>query len=337
MKLSTYLLIGGVCASVLALALMLISGYASRPVNIYVTDRDTHLVPATETDTISTVDIQEEDSTPIAPLASDLAAAIPPHTDTIPAPTTPSSSEGAARGTKSASSSPSSAEGKARGTNTADLTVTRTLQQPLRRHIVVAFSEQRPNYRFKIANFKGYAVRETSTVQTPTLVADEEWAKAVNMTMSANTLRVEVDIRRLTNAYGPYFRARNFCPVTILVPRGSLHGASVGTRTLYLDSIVADNFIASSADRITLNYCNITDLRCIGRRLNELKLDETTIRTAEINAISQRFLLTGTNNRSSISTIDIRSLSTGTLGDISVNGLSIGQLRWQPLAPDVRT
>lgn len=325
MKLSTYLLIGGVCASALGLALMLASGYASDPISINVTYP---FAPHADNsaDSIMAAAIGQSEDTIAIPV------------ETIPAPahnakqTTPASTPAVPTASSATPTVTSTPEPVA---PLPDLTVTR--DAPVSNFHVVAFSETRPTYRFKIQNFKGYAVRESSSVKAPKLIADEEWAKAVSMKMTMHTLKVDIDIRRLTDAYGPYFRARHFCPVTIVVPKGWLHGASVGTRTLYLDSIRADKFVAVSAGRITLNDCCFKQLNCMGRHLDELKFDNSTAANVDIAAISPRFLLTGTDSRSVANYIDISAVSTGSKAEIRVNDLRIDRLRWNPTNPHDNT
>lgn len=284
----------GLC--VIATAVFLISNVASQKISIYVAG-DSHAGAAAATDTIAVpVDMAVEFVEPVAPAVA--AAPVEPAAPAV---------------SPTAKGSP-------------DLTVTKPTPEAAVN--AVSFSEKRPDYRFKIIGFKGYGVRESSSVSHPVLIADDEWARAVKMETSVGTLWVTVDIKRLTDSYGAHFRARNYCPVTIVVPKGWLRGASVGTRTLYLDSISADRFIAVSADRITLTGCRIGLLECAGRRLNELKLDNTAVREADIRAVSPTFRLTGTSRASEVGQMEIRSVSIGKTVHIDIHGLSIGELRW---------
>ncbi|MDE6418643.1 MAG: hypothetical protein K2K49_05480 [Duncaniella sp.] len=329
MKLSTYLLIGGICASALGLALMLISGYASDPMSIYVTPPSFSPSADNSSDSIIASVMDQTGDTIAIPVE---VITTPAYNVKMTHTTTATSSTSA---TTASSTAPTVTSVPEPAAPLPDLTVTR--DAPVSNFNVVAFSETRPTYRFKIENFKGYAVRESPSVKAPKLIADEEWAKAVSMKRSMHTLKVDIDIRRLTDAYGPYFRARHFCPVTIVVPKGWLHGASVGTRTLYLDSIQADKFVAVSAGRITLNDCRFNQLNCMGRHLDELKFDNSTAVNVDIAAISPRFLLTGTDSRSVATNIDISAVSSGSKAEIRVNDLRIDRLRWNPTNPNDNT
>lgn len=299
-------MLGATVICVVATALFLLTGIASQDISIYVSAKDNRADIVHPLDTVSV---------PLTDLALD---SVPPE---------PSAAVLNEPGLKAAKPEPSP-EPSATVQKAPDLTVAKPVPASKVAVNVVAFAEKRPDYRFNIGGFKGYGVRESASVSRPVLVADEEWAKVVKMTLSVHTLRVEVDIKRLTDSYGPYFQARNICPVTVVVPKGWLRGASLGTRTLYLDSIRADKFIAVSADRITLTGCRFTELECAGRRLNELKLVDTTIGVADIRVVSPSFLLTGTSGASGVSQMNIRSVSTGNDAHIRVRGLRIDELRW---------
>lgn len=298
-------MLGATVICVVATALFLLTGIASQDISIYVSAKDNRADIVHPLDTVSV---------PLTDLALD---SVPPE------PYAAVQKPGLKAAKLETSPEPSATVQKA-----PDLTVAKPVPASKVAVNVVAFAEKRPDYRFNIGGFKGYGVRESASVSRPVLVADEEWAKVVKMTLSLHTLRVEVDIKRLTDSYGPYFQARNICPVTVVVPKGWLRGASLGTRTLYLDSIRADKFIAVSADRITLTGCRFTELECAGRRLNELKLVDTTIGVANIRVVSPSFLLTGTSGASGVSQMNIRSVSTGNDAHIRVRGLRIDELRW---------
>jgi len=322
MKRSTYLMLGATALCVIATAVFLFAGIASQDIDIYVMAKDHR---ASETASRDTIAIPEE-SVALDTIPTDTPGVKlvvnGPSSDKTPAPAEPSAP------TSSPSPSPTVQEA-------ANLTVAKPAPAPKAAVNVVAFAENRPDYRFRIGGFKGYGVRESATVSSPVLIADEEWARAVKMTLNMHTLRVEVDIKRLTDSYGAYFQARNICPVTVVVPKGWLRGASLGTRTLYLDSIRADKFIAVSADRITLTQCKFGELECAGRRLNELKLVDTTVGVADIRVVSPSFLITGTSQASGVARMNIRSVSTGNDARISIRGLRIDELRWDE--PDNET
>ena len=303
-------MLGATVICVVATALFLLTGIASQDISIYVSAKDNRTDIVHPLDTVSV---------PLTDLALD---SVPPE------PPAAVQDDPGLKAAKPETSPKPSPEPSATVQKAPDLTVAKPVPSSKAAVNVVAFSENRPDYRFNIGGFKGYGVRESASVSRPVLIADEEWAKAVKMTLNLHTLRVEVDIKRLTDSYGPYFQARNICPVTVVVPKGWLRGASLGTRTLYLDSIRADKFIAVSADRITLTGCRFAELECAGRRLNELKLVDTTIGVADIRVVSPSFLLTGTSGASGVSQMNIRSVSTGNDAHIRVRGLRIDELCW---------
>lgn len=303
-------MLGATVICVVATALFLLTGIASQDISIYVSAKDNRADIVHPLDTVSV---------PLTDLALD---SVPPEPPAVV------QDDPGLKAAKPETSPKPSPEPSATVQKAPDLTVAKPVPSSKAAVNVVAFSENRPDYRFNIGGFKGYGVRESASASRPVLIADEEWAKAVKMTLNLHTLKVEVDIKRLTDSYGPYFQARNICPVTVVVPKGWLRGASLGTRTLYLDSIRADKFIAVSADRITLTGCRFAELECAGRRLNELKLVDTTIGVADIRVVSPSFLLTGTSGASGVSQMNIRSVSTGNDAHIRVRGLRIDELCW---------
>lgn len=204
-----------------------------------------------------------------------------------------------------------------------------TVTKPIAgRFVSVDFTELRPEKRFKINNFKGYAVLESDTARRAWIKAPADWMKVMRIDEKKGILTVETDIKNLTESYGLYFNSKPYIAATVIVPRGTLQSATTGTRTLYLDSVIAKSFTAVSADRITLNGSSIDTLNCPGRRLSELKLDGSVVGTALVKKVSSNFRVTCADDKSYLHLLRVGGVDKGNEVNLNFEKANLGRVWW---------
>ena len=196
----------------------------------------------------------------------------------------------------------------------------------------VEWRELRNDKRIKIAGLKGYAVEESDTARQVWLRTTRGWLNAMDLQIRSDFLIVNISFDKFAPLLDSHHTVRTapFVVATLVVPKGMLRSASVGGRTLYVNMFKAKEFDATSNDRIVLNHSNIDRLNSLGNSLSELKLDFSTVQTADIYRVRNRFTLECTSKASSVRTLYIEGVRVGRFATVNLEKANIGQLRWNP-------
>lgn len=172
---------------------------------------------------------------------------------------------------------------------------------------------------WRIDNFKGIAVAESDTARTATLVTTEGWMPYIKCEVDSGALTVKIDYDAMTREYcgenGAKWMTRlkseDFVPARVIMPRGSLREVYAKNKTLYLDSVNAKEIMSKVDDRLVLNNSHIGALNSRAKKINELKLENSTVGEAMFRAVNSTFLVKCTSDASVIDKLYIDSVYRG--------------------------
>lgn len=169
---------------------------------------------------------------------------------------------------------------------------------------------------WRIDNFKGIAVAESDTARTATLVTTEGWMPYLKCETDSGMLTVKVDydavIREYCDENGAKWmtrlRSEDFVAARVIMPRGWLREVYAGNKTLYLDSVKAKEILSKVDDRLVLTNSHLGVLNSRAKKINELKLENSTIDDAVFRAVNNRFVVKCTSEASVIDRLYIDSV-----------------------------
>lgn len=152
----------------------------------------------------------------------------------------------------------------------------------------------------KIENYKGLAVLESDTARVTTLRASAGCMPYLDCRSDSGELTVKVDYEALVKEYVDSGMPRrsvrlvldDFVIATVIMPRGTLREVAARDKTVYLDSVVADEIKSKVDDRLVLNNSHIKLLNSRAKRIRELKLDNSTVGEADLRAVDSNFRVT---------------------------------------------
>ena len=169
---------------------------------------------------------------------------------------------------------------------------------------------------WRIDNFKGIAVAESDTARTATLVTTEGWMPYLKCETDSGMLTVKVDYDAITREYCgengvkwmTRLRSEDFVAARVIMPRGWLQEVYAGNKTLYLDSVKAKEILSKVDDRLVLTNSHLGVLNSRAKKINELKLDNSTIGEAIFRAVDETFMVKCTSDSSVIDKLYIDSV-----------------------------
>lgn len=180
----------------------------------------------------------------------------------------------------------------------------------------VTFDDNTRSRIINICNYKGFAVLESDTARMTTLHTKADWLPFLDCKSDSGALTVKVDYDAMFKEYVDsgksqvYVRLRSedFVIATVIMPRGSLHEVAARDKTMYIDSVRADEILSKVDDRLVLNNSHIRNLNSRSKKINELKLDNSTIGEANFRAVSKSFKVTCTSDASVIDNMYVDSV-----------------------------
>lgn len=169
---------------------------------------------------------------------------------------------------------------------------------------------------WRIANFKGISVTESDTARTATLVTSVDWLPYLDCRVDSGAVTVKVDYDAMVRKYYDdgkrpgrvRLRSEDFVVARVIMPHGWLREVAARKKTLYLDSVKTPELLSKVDDRLVLNDCRIGKLNSRSKRINELKLDNSTIGDAVFWAVFRKFTVNCTSDSSVIDRLYIDSV-----------------------------
>lgn len=185
--------------------------------------------------------------------------------------------------------------------------------KPLQRFI---FKDNTRGRQVRVYNYKGISVQESDTARMVTLHTTTDWLPYIKWTCDSANLIVNVNFNVVRGKYlndkqrlSLRLRSKNASIATVIMPRGMLREVVATNKTVYLDSINADEIISLVEDRLVLNNSHINTLNSRARKINELKLDNSTVGNAQLKNVDKNFRVTCTSDASVIDKMYIDNVS----------------------------
>lgn len=171
---------------------------------------------------------------------------------------------------------------------------------PLEGASKVTFDDGNMGWASSVDNYKGFAVLESDTARMTTLRTRTDWVPFLECRTDSGMLTVKVNYDAMVKEYVDSgmprrmvrLRSEDFVIGTLIMPRGSLREVAARDKTLYLDSIKADEIMSKVDDRLVLNNSHIRLLNSRAKRISELKLDNSTVDDAQLKAVDRTFKVT---------------------------------------------
>lgn len=215
-----------------------------------------------------------------------------------------------------------------------------TVSIPLEPVHKVTFVDNRTS-RNSIQNYRGISVLESDTARGASLLVTEGWLPGIKYSNDSGALTIEIDLDALLKKYNvemcvpgekcnlKILKSENIVIATIVVPRGILKEVAARRKTIYLDSIHADEILSKVDDRLVINNSHINTLNSRAKIMSELKLDNSTIDKAIMKAVGNNFKVTCTSNTSMIKDMYIEG---GYSKSVSLNleKAHIENFKWNP-------
>ncbi|MCI8998209.1 MAG: hypothetical protein HFJ95_04360 [Muribaculaceae bacterium] len=149
----------------------------------------------------------------------------------------------------------------------------------------------------RLSGFKGIKVSLNDALTSPQVEMPSDWAELAKCRVDNGKLCVFIDTDVEPNdsiGYVEYI-SDSYCPINVVVPRGMLKAVEGPDGcTIYLEDMIADKILLNSGGRLVLTHCAIDTISGGGKRFSELKLDDSSVKVADISA-STDFKLTDKN------------------------------------------
>ncbi len=164
----------------------------------------------------------------------------------------------------------------------------------------VAFDDNSHGTIFRIDNYKGFAIQESDTARMTTLHTRAGWKPFLDCSTDSGLLTVKVNYNAMVREYvdscmprrSVRLSSEDFVIATVIMPRGTLREVAANDKSVYLDSVRADEIISMVEDRLVLNNSHIKVLDSRAKKINELKLADSTVGTADFDGVSGNFKVT---------------------------------------------
>lgn len=176
----------------------------------------------------------------------------------------------------------------------------------------VKLTSQPTEYEYLIHNFNGVTISTSDSISAPVLHTESGFGMILSQSLQGETLVLSIDpenwivSEKKDSFYG--FYSDESWPITIELPAGmTLDYISSADYSVALHHSDYDRLTVDTGKRLLLYQCNIDELQCPGGKIEELKLDKSSIAHAIISGTDDDFRINTCKGTGKISSLSINT------------------------------
>lgn len=176
----------------------------------------------------------------------------------------------------------------------------------------VRLTSKPTDYEYWIHNFQGITITTSDTISAPMLRTESGFGLILSQSLQGNTLVLTINPDRWIDddnkvrAYG--FYSNEAWPITIVLPAGmTLDYIFSADYSVALHHLDYDRLNVDTGKRLLLYQSDIDELKCTGGKIEELKLDQSTVAHAIISGTDDDFRINTCKDTGKISSLSINT------------------------------